>query len=386
MKLTIERDRFADALAIAMRAAGKNETIPILNNVLLRPDGQRIAIASTNMVLQIDTSVPAEANLLEGGAGIAVRADALLGIVSRLQAGAQIVLEWSERADAVTLRSGRSRYRLLALPGGDFPVFPDDDAAVAFTVPGKDLAAALKAVRFAMSKDKSRPYLHGVYLHQTTDDHAAFGGGRDAKLGLVACDGFQLARVGMPMPAGATSLQPVIVPDVAVVELIRLGEGGGDLELRVSKSRIGATAGDVVFTSKLIDATFPDYLRVLPTETGLAVTVDAAELAAALQRLRVMGDDSRLRVEISADDMKLALVSPESGDAEERVPVQCEGATGGMMLGFNAAAVLNILDAMGADVCQFRLQDPRSPILINRMMAGVVEYGRTFLTMPIGAT
>ncbi len=256
MKLTIERAALLRALGHVQSVVERRNTIPILSNVLLRAEGAKLALSATDMDLEMVASLAAQG--ATAGA-TTVPAHTLYDIVRKLREGAQIELETTGDKGLMTLRSGRSTFTLSCLPPEDYPLMAGGDLAHNFLVSAADLKRLIDRTRFAISTEETRYYLNGIYLHAAKSDKVNM-------LRAVATDGHRLARMEIPLPEGAAGMPGVIVPRKTVGELRKLlDELDQDVSVSLSDTKIRFTFGDTVLTSKLIDGTFPDYDRVIPS-------------------------------------------------------------------------------------------------------------------------
>src|SRR5262249_32014679 len=156
-------------------------------------------------------------------------------------------------------RAGRSRFTLQTLPESDFPDLAPGDMAHKFKLAAADLKRLIDKTQFAISTEETRYYLNGIYLHTV-------GSGKSQMLRAVATDGQRLAQFELPLPSGAAGMPGIIVPRKTVGEVQRLIEDSdAEIDVQLSAAKIRFSIGDVVLTSKLIDGTFPDYARVIPS-------------------------------------------------------------------------------------------------------------------------
>ena len=182
-------------------------------------------------------------------------------IVRKLPEGTQIVLEASGDRAMLAIKAGRSRFTLQTLPESDFPDLAAGEMTHRFTLAAADLKRLIDKTQFAISTEETRYYLNGIYLHAAGTDKAQ-------TLRAVATDGHRLAQVELPLPKGAAGMPGIIVPRKTVGEVQRLIEDNeAEVTIELSQGKIRFTIGDVVLTSKLIDGTFPDYARVIPSAT-----------------------------------------------------------------------------------------------------------------------
>jgi DNA polymerase-3 subunit beta len=182
----------------------------------------------------------------------------------------------------------------------------------------------------------------------------------------VATDGHRLARVEMAAPGGAEGMPGIIVPRKAVAEIQKLVEDeGSDVGIELSPSKIRLTFDGVVLTSKLIDGTFPDYQRVIPTGNDKRLTVERDDFAKAVDRVSTISSERGRAVKLALTDGRLTLSvnNPDSGSATEEIEVDYEA--GPLDIGFNARYLLDITGQLDGDTALFRLADPGSPTLIQ---------------------
>jgi DNA polymerase-3 subunit beta len=233
-------------------------------------------------------------------------------------------------AGRLLVSAGAIRFELACLPREDFPATAAGDLPNKFSIAGKDLRNLIDRTRFAISTEETRYYLNGIYLHaHTTGDVKV--------LRAVATDGHRLARFEMALPSGAADMPGVIVPRKAVGELRKLIEETSDnVEVALSDSKIRFGFDAVLLNSKLIDGTFPDYQRVIPTGNDKVMEVDRKSFAEAVDRVSTISSEKSRAVKMSlkAGTLTLSASSPESGSASEELEVKYGGT--GIDIGFNS--------------------------------------------------
>ena len=271
MKATIERATLLKSLGHVQSVVERRNTIPILSNVLIeaREDGS-LRLMATDLDLQVDESVPA--NVSQAGA-TTVSAHTFFDIVRKLPEGSQVELTAAEGKMQVV--AGRSRFNLSTLPRDDFPVIAEGELPTRFELPAATLRQIIEKTRFAISSEETRYYLMGIFLHVVDD-----------QLRAAATDGHRLARVTVAKPDGADGMPDVIVPRKCVAELYRLLEElEGTVEISLSPTKVRFGLGSAVLTSKLIDGTFPDYNRVIPTGNDKLLKLDPKSFSAGVDRV-----------------------------------------------------------------------------------------------------
>ncbi len=182
----------------------------------------------------------------------------------------------------------------------------------------------------------------------------------------AATDGHRLARYTLPRPDGAEGMPDVIVPRKCVGELHKmLDELDGTVSVSLSDSKIRFGLGSAVMTSKLIDGTFPDYNRVIPTGNDKLLKIDPRSFEEGVDRVATIATEKTRAVKMALDTNKITLsvTSPENGTAAEEVPG--EYGSDGFEIGFNARYLLDILSEVGGDSIEVHLADAAAPTLIR---------------------
>ncbi len=356
MKLTIERSALLKTLAHVQSVVERRNTIPILSNVLVDVADGRLSLTATDMDLTIVDSVAAE--VTEPGA-TTTPAHTLYDIVRKLPDGAQVEISTTGDNNHITLRAGRSVFTLATLPREDFPAGGDGDLPHRFSVQPKDLRNLIDRTRFAISTEETRYYLNGIYLHASESGTAQV-------LRAVATDGHRLARFEMPLPKGAEGVPGIIVPRKAVGEVRKLiDEAEEPVEIALSDTRVRLSFDSTVLTSKLIDGTFPDYERVIPSGNDKVVEVDCQSFKAAVDRVSTISSEKSRAVKLMIENgaITLSANSPENGTATEEVPVSYSGP--GIEIGFNSRYLLDIAQQIEGDEAEISLADSASPTIVR---------------------
>jgi DNA polymerase-3 subunit beta len=361
MKLVVERATLLKALGHVQSVVERRNTIPILSNVLLSADGNSCKLMATDLDLQIVEDVPAT---VESAGATTVSAHTLFDIVRKLPDGAQVTLEAASGKVAVT--AGRARFSLQTLPREDFPVIGESDLPVSFTLPADTLVMLIDKTRFAISTEETRYYLNGIFFHAPANA---------GTLRAVATDGHRLARVEIPLPEGAAGMPDIIIPRKCVAEVRKLlDERGGEVGISLSQSKIRFAIGQAVLTSKLIDGTFPDYSRVIPTANDKLLKIDPATLREGVDRVTAIASEKTRAVKLSLDRdrVTLSVTSPENGTASEDVPADYSAA--GFDVGFNSRYLIDILDQVESDLVEVHMADAAAPTLIRESEGSEALY------------
>jgi DNA polymerase-3 subunit beta len=359
MKAMIERATLLRCLSHVQSVVERRNTIPILSNVLIdASDGGNVRVMATDLDLQVVETMSA-ASVDQAGA-ITVSAHLLFDIARKLPEGSQVSLTTSD--NRLEVKAGRSNFKLPTLPRDDFPVIVEGDLPTSFELPARLLAELIDRTRFAISTEETRYYLNGIFLHVTDED--------EPLLKAAATDGHRLARFTVPRPEGAAGMPDVIVPRKAVGELRKLLEEALDsnvlIDLSASKIRFTMGGeGGVVLTSKLIDGTFPDYSRVIPTANDKLLKVDPKLFYSGVDRVATIATEKTRAVKIGLDQdrVTLSVTSPDNGTAAEELAAEYRSE--GLEIGFNANYLKDILGQIDGDTVELHLADAGAPTLIR---------------------
>jgi len=357
MKATIERATLLKGLSHVQSVVERRNTIPILSNVLLEASADGgLKLMATDLDLQIVEHVAAAVD--QAGA-ITVSAHTLFDIARKLPEGAQVELIAAEGKLAVA--AGRYSSKLPTLPRDDFPVIAEGELPTSFELPAETLKQLIDKTRFAISTEETRYYLNGIFLHVAED-----GAGGQPVLKAAATDGHRLARVTVPRPDGAEAMPDVIIPRKCIAELRKLlDEIDGSVGVSLSATKIRFDLGQAVLTSKLIDGTFPDYSRVIPTGNDKTLRIDPKSFMQGVDRVSTIASEKTRAVKMALDRDKITLsvASAENGSAAEEVPG--EYSSEGFEIGFNSRYLLDILAQIEGDSVEVHLADAAAPTLIR---------------------
>ncbi|NQV54438.1 MAG: DNA polymerase III subunit beta [Rhodospirillales bacterium] len=356
MKIIIERGQLLKVLTHIQSIVERRNTIPILSNVKFDAADGQLGLNATDMDLDIVETIPAE---VASPGSTTAPAHTLFDIVRKLPEGAQVELESSGDDGQLSILAGRSRFTLTCLPTEDFPVLSGGDLQHSFSVSAADLRNLVDRTRFAISTEETRYYLNGIYLHTANTDGVSV-------LRSVATDGHRLASVDIPLPDGAAGMPGVIVPRKTVTELRKLIEDvDGDVALSLSDTKIRFAFDNAVLTSKLIDGTFPDYDRVIPSDNDKVLEVDAKMLAEAVDRVSAISTEKSraVKLSLSSGSLTLSASSPDNDTAVEELAVQYDA--GDLEIGFNSRYLLDITQQIDGGSAKLVLSDAASPTLVQ---------------------
>ena len=356
MKLSIERNTLLKAVSHAQSVVERRNTIPILANVLIEAEDDKVQFRATDLDVEIVDRAQAK---VDRPGSTTVSAVLLHEIARKLPDGALIELTSDTTSSRLTVEAGRSNFSLATLPKEDFPIMASSEYAANFSAKSGDLRRLFDKSRFAISTEETRYYLNGVYMHSATFENSKV-------LRCVATDGHRLARVDTGLPEGAEELPGVIIPRKTVAEIRKfLDDDEVQIAVSVSETKVRFATPDITLTSKVIEGTFPDYTRVIPASNEKKLEVDADEFAKAVDRVSTVSSERSRAVKLSLEDDQLTLIvnSPDSGAAEEQVAVAYSDER--LEIGFNAKYLLEISGQIDKENAIFMFNSSGDPVLIR---------------------
>ena len=360
MKFTISRDALLRPLNLVAGVVERRQTLPILANVLMVLDGDRLALTGTDLEVELVGRVQLPA---AGDSGeVTVPARKLVDICKSLPEGSNI--EFTAQDSKVTVKSGRSRFTLSTLPAREFPNVEDSMGTHQFTVKQGQLKRLIDRTGFAMAQQDVRYYLNGMLWEI-----------KGKEMRVVATDGHRLALCTLPGKIEATDDTQVILPRKGVLELARLLlEDEADIAIVIGSNHIRATTNDFTFTSKLVDGKFPDYQRVLPRSPDKIVLGSRLELRQAFTRAAILSNEKYrgVRLKLTKNSLDIIANNPEQEEAEEAVPVDYQGDS--LEVGFNVSYLLDVLGVLSGEQVKLSLSDPNSSALLEESDAGDSLY------------
>lgn len=352
--VTGDRSALLAAMAVSSVVEARN-TIPILSNMIVEADGGQLHLTATDMDIAVSVAMPAE------GTAFATTVDAkkLAGLIQSFDDGSQVQFTLapapSGTGHRLEVKSGKAKFNLPTLPRGDFPLVAFEPGPVRWEVVGKVLAGLLDRLAFAQSDEEARYYLQGIYIHRRDDGRMQ---------GAASNGAIMAAALATEGPEG---WQGVILPKKLVATLRRMlkdEDQAVEMVLTADAARVRIAWGQWTVTAKLIEGTFPDFMRIVPPENAeRVVVVDAPGLVRTTRRVGGVANEKTHAVAVNCakDRLTIQCTSFESGMGEEEVPADC--AIGEFRLGVNKRYLTDMVEAASGDSVRITMPDqPKGPI------------------------
>lgn len=368
MEFTVSKADLVRELNLSQGVVEKKTTIPILSNVLVEAEGDRINLTATDLELGIRCSCPARVK--KQGAGT-IPAKRLLDYV-RLLPDADLEVKLLENQWA-SLVCGRSKTRIAGMSRESFPELPEMPDVLA-EIPVKVLGAMIARTIFSISAEESRFTLNGALLILKNNG-----------LTMVATDGHRLALVEHAMEFPDNVAYRALLPRKAMNEIQKLaGESGDDANIEFSgdDNHLFFRLGGRLLLSRKLTGNFPDFDRVLPKDHPSSINVDREGLRGAIERVAQFSDErSRaIRFRVLPGEVKIHSSLSETGESEESIPIDYDGNS--VEIGFNAQYLLEFLRVVPEPLVEFHFRDPQSAGEL-RPSASENGYKYRYVVMPM---
>jgi DNA polymerase-3 subunit beta len=314
MRALIPQPIFAALIDRGGAVAQKKGVIPALECVRITADAdaQTISLASCDIDRFAEANITAK---VEASGRFLVGFDALKTLIGKHQKATEVSLELTDEG-VLTVKGGRSRVKLGTISADSFPAWADQPATSNFNLNGQDFERAFSRVRFATSTADNQWYLQGVCIDVTLGDAMHF----------VATDGHRLALSGMPIPEGAENCPRVIVPVETVDAALQVFKGATSVAVAVNEKSISLSADNLRLAAKLIEGTFPEYMRVVPARDDLPTAhFKRADFVDCLDRANtIAGADRYAAITFAPDDGAILLTAnnQKGGEAIERLDAE----------------------------------------------------------------
>ncbi|WP_439662441.1 DNA polymerase III subunit beta [Lentzea sp. HUAS TT2] len=370
MKIRVERDGLADAVAWVARSLPSRPPVPVLGGVLLDAESEE-SLTVSGFDYEVSAQVGVPATIADGGRAL-VSGRLLADITKALP---NHPVEIAVDGSRMMISCGSARFSLPTMPVEDYPALPSMPQLIG-ELPGEVFGEAVSQVAVAAGKDDTLPMLTGVRVE--------IGEG---KLTLVATDRFRLAMREFPWePDEALGEVAVLVPARTLGDAAKtLGSSGSKVEMSLAANDglLGLSGSGKRTTTRLLDADFPKYRQLLPSEHSAAAIIDIDALQQAIKRVSLVAErGTQVRLEFVDGGLRLSAGGDDEGSAEEELPVEYTGDA--VTIAFNPGYLLDGLGAVRTQKVHLSFTTPSRPALLKPVDEdGNVAPGYLYLLMPV---
>jgi len=349
MKFTIQKEEFIRGLQLIQSIVVSHTTLPILYNVLITAEKEKINLFATD--LSISIKCPLQAAVTKTGS-CSFNARMLFSIIRELpQDSVEFHIEDKNRA---IIQCGQSSYKLLGISADEFPALPPLQTARSFTIDQALLKDAFQKTNYAVSNDESRLILNGVFMSI-----------KNQKLVVVATDGRRLALVEKEIELPDDQKIDFVIPAKTINELIKILKDEGGVKISLTPNMVSFEMEGCTIISKLIEGVYPNYQQVIPSQCEERISVERESLLGALRRTAIISNERNpsIKIMLSKNQLQVAASNADVGEASEQLPVKYSGKA--MAMTFNPNYLIDPLKSLNSDDIAIEFTDELSPAVIK---------------------
>jgi len=348
MKLFCAQKDLDFALNIVNKAISPNNTLPVLNNILLKAEGKKLFFSSTNLEIAISCNIDAD---VRGEGSITVPAKLITNYVALLT-DEKVELSTVEGL-SLAINSSTSHTKIKCISADEFPLIPKVEKGQEFAIKVDDFYQGLTEVVFAASMNTTRPVLSGVFLRSYAKG-----------LKIVATDSYRLAEKTLEISKMPSEEVSSIVPAKTLMELSKILSKSEEKEVKVniSKNQILFKVDGIELISRLIEGKFPDYEKIIPKDKKTKFEVSVEDLSLVLKRVSLFARENNNSVKLNVtNDGKLTIASEETKVGEEKAEVSIKIEGDNNQISLNSQYLLDVLTYVDDDKIVFTMNDKTSP-------------------------
>ena len=352
MKFKIQRTDIFKSISHLQGIVDKKNSLPILSNILIEAKNNKLILSSTDMDISIVDKL--NCTVLEEGA-TTINSQILYDIVRKLEDNCEIEVI-SNNGKLLTLRADGSRFSLACLPKEDFPIIDKTNEGISIKINSQILFKLIDKTKFAISNEETRYFLNGLYFNINNKNNKT-------NVTLVGTDGHRLAKFSHDIDQNIDTVSGVIIPKKTIYELSKLlSDIDEEIEIIMSSNKIIFFIQNLIFVSKLIDGSFPDYKRVIPNDNTNVLNVNREKLLSAVDRVSTIANEKSpvIKFKLLNNVINLNTVNNENSTATEDINLEYDGDE--LEIGFNSKYIMDIFNNLDDEEISINLKDGSSPI------------------------
>lgn len=352
MKVSIQKNDLLNLIGKTQNIVEKRNTMPILVNVLLDAQKNKLKVFATNLEVSLTDEIEAEVTT---PGKVAVSAKSLFDIVKEMPEGKVELVKQDN--NWLKIVQGKSVFNIVGISPEEYPVFPSHTTKEFMEIDASVLADMIGKTIYSVSSDETRYHLNGVYFEKK------LGGVNGSSFLMVATDGHRLSLINRECKGADTKVtEGVIIPRKGLAEIYKLlDQVVGRFQMAIEGSQLIVKHGNTVLMIRLIEGKYPNYRQLIPQNLSEHVQINKEALLSSLRRVSLLSNQKSKGVTLNFSSGKLEISSnnPELGDAKEELEVDYKG--GGLKIGFNAKYIMDVLASIDEDKISIDLKDQLSP-------------------------
>ena len=349
MKFKIEKEILLNSIQTVQNVVTPKAALPILSHILIEAQQGTLRLTATDLDIGISCVIPVDAQEL----GIITLPAKRFSDIIRDLPGDEVVVT-TKKNNAVIIETGSCQFKIIGLPGEEFPKLPEFQNKEAIKLQQATLKHILSLTSFAVSFDETRYVLNGILFKFYKNN-----------LTLVATDGKRLAIAEKTLQQDIGSNVDIIIPFKTIQELNRNLKDEGELSLILSANQVLFDLGATVIISRLIEGEFPDYQQVIPPVSGNKIRVGRQEFLLAIKRAALLAtpDYQAVKLEFFKNKLVISKSTPDIGESQEEIAVEYQGKE--MAIGFNPGYLTDVLKNLQDEKVEFEISDSEKPGVIR---------------------
>lgn len=348
MKLNCSRKDLVDAIGFVLPVTGIRSPQPLFQTIRFMAEGSQLRLTACNGETWAEKVILAT---VDTPGAVCVQGSLVQQLIASLPDG-PVYLDSTD--NQMTIRAGASDWKLMSFGADDFPSIPVIEASSKLALTHREISDAIDSVAYAASDEEIKPVLTGVLFRYD-----------GSELVMVATDTKRLA-VTKIVKEGIGSEIKAVVPERALrlVKALPAGEAE-QIDLCFDANRISVEVGDSKIVSQLLEGTYPDWERVVPSQFTRSWTLDRGELIDNLRRIQILAKDSANRVRFGGkgEAIMISARSEDKGEAHEEIPAVMDN--GEFDIAFNGKYVLEAVSALKGEVVVAEMTEPLRPALFR---------------------
>ena len=349
MNIQINRDTLLKPLSAVTGIVERRHTLPILSNLLLEAQQDRLVLTATDLEMQISLAIDTPVG---GELSTTISAKKLLDICRSLPENADITMTPQE--SRIQVKAGKSRFNLQTLPAADYPVMSKGQTQTVIKLSQRLLKRLFKQVEFAMAQQDIRYYLNGLLFEVSGN-----------RLNVVGTDGHRLSYTSTMLDQEYEK-QELILPRKTIIELIKLlDDSEEEVSIETANGQVNFSFGEIRLISKVIDGKFPDYTRVIPVGHKNSFTIGRMDILLSMQRASILSNEKYrgIRMVLGIGILRMISTNSEQEEAEEELEIAYEGDP--IDIGFNVTYMIDVLNNVASEQIVFSFADANSSCLVT---------------------
>jgi DNA polymerase-3 subunit beta len=365
MKVRVSQENFAKLLSLVTGVVPTTSSIPVLSNLLLETQGDKIKVSATDLDISVISLL--DCNISKQGA-ITVAAKRFHEIIRELP-GEDVDIKVD--GNHISITCSRANFKMMGMEKDQFPKIANLEKEERINIGADALERMIRRSVYSVARDDTRPVLSGVLWELSAKE-----------MGMVGTDGHRLARMSLTGDFGIKEDMGVIVPPKALHQVLRLIGGAEEVGIAVDKAFVGFFVGDTIVYTRRIEGTFPNYKQVIPKGNENLLVGDRGAFMSAVKRVSLLADSKthKIKMHLSKDGVRFTASTPDLGEAEEEVPASYTGED--MVIGYNAAYILDVLKSTESDEIRFELGSSVGASIL-RPVTEADEESYVCLVMPL---